>query len=115
VSRLTPEVYDHLEAMGDLLESGLRLACRTAGVAAQVQRVGSMISVFFTSQPVVDFAGAQTTNKALFGRVFHALLRRGIYLPPSALEAWFLNASHTEADIDATVLAFSEALCEVRG
>ena len=114
VSRLTPEVYDRLEELGDGLESGLKQACNTAGVPAQVQRVGSMVSVFFTDQPVKDFADAQTTDKALFGRLFHALLKRGVYLPPSALEAWFLNAAHTEADIDATVLAFAEALCEVK-
>ena len=69
-----------------------------------------MISVFFTSTPVTDFSSAQATNKALFGRLFHALLDKGVYLPPSALESWFLNASHSEDDIDKTIEAFANAL-----
>jgi glutamate-1-semialdehyde 2,1-aminomutase len=72
-----------------------------------------MISVFLTSTAVTDFATAQTTDKQLFSQLFHALLRRGVYLPPSALESWFLNASHTEADIDRTLEAFESALQEV--
>jgi glutamate-1-semialdehyde 2,1-aminomutase len=114
VSRLTEEVYDHLEEMGAHLQKGLELALETTGVAGQVQRVGSMISVFFTEMSVTDFDDAQTTDKALFGRLFHALLKRGVYLPPSALEAWFLNAAHDEALIDRTVDAFEDALREVR-
>ncbi len=114
LSRLTPSVYSHLELVGQRLEAGLRQAAVSAGVPAQVQRVGSMISVFFTESPVRDFEGAQGTDKALFGRLFHALLRRGVYLPPSALEAWFLNAAHTVETVDRTVEAFGAALREVR-
>lgn len=113
LSKLDDAVYTRLELLGARLELGLRMAAETVGVTAQVQRVGSMISVFFTDMPVVDFDDAQTTNKALFGRLFHALLARGVYLPPSALEAWFLNASHSEADIDTTVEAFEYGLREV--
>jgi glutamate-1-semialdehyde 2,1-aminomutase len=94
------------------LERGLRLAAEASGVKAQVQRVGSMISVFFTEMPVRDFADAQTTDKALFGRLYHGLLKRGVYLPPSALEAWFLTAAHSDEDIDRTVQAFEDALRE---
>lgn len=114
LTNLTPEVYERLEGLGERLQKGLKLATETAGVEAQVQRIGSMISVFFTEMPVRDFADAQTTDKALFGRLFHALLNRGVYLPPSALEAWFINAAHTEEEIDRTVEAFEEALQEVR-
>jgi len=111
--KLDDAAYSRLEILGARLELGLRMATEAAGVPAQVQRVGSMISVFFTDMPVADFDDAQTTNKALFGRLFHALLARGVYLPPSALEAWFLNASHSEADIDLTVEGFEFALREV--
>ncbi len=96
------------------MQRGLELAAEAADVPAQVQRVGSMISVFFTPMPVRDFDDASTTDKVLFGRLFHALLKRGVYLPPSALEAWFLNAAHTDDVIDRTVSAFEDALREVR-
>jgi glutamate-1-semialdehyde 2,1-aminomutase len=114
VSRLTDDVYRRLEAAGERLQHGLEMAAEAVGIPAQVQRVGSMISVFFTPMPVRDFDDAQTTDKALFGRLFHALLKRGVYLPPSALEAWFINASHTDEHIDRTVSAFEDALREVR-
>ncbi|MGV3618407.1 MAG: glutamate-1-semialdehyde 2,1-aminomutase [Fimbriimonas sp.] len=114
VSRLTDDVYLRLEAAGFRLQRGLEMALEATGVAGQVQRVGSMISVFFTEMPVRDFEDAETTDKALFGRLFHALLRRGVYLPPSALEAWFLNLGHDDATIDRTVDAFEDALREVR-
>ncbi len=113
VSRLDDAAYERLEAMGARLQKGLELALENVDVEGQVQRVGSMISVFFTPMPVRDFDDAQTTDKALFGRLFHALLKRGVYLPPSALEAWFLNLGHDEALIDRTVDAFEDALREV--
>jgi glutamate-1-semialdehyde 2,1-aminomutase len=114
LSALDAETYHELERLGARLEEGLSAAAQTACVSAQVQRVGSMISVFFTSSPVRNFDDAQTTEKSFFGRLFHALLRRGVYLPPSALEAWFLTAAHTDADIDRTAEAFAEALVEAR-
>ncbi|WP_025227049.1 glutamate-1-semialdehyde 2,1-aminomutase [Fimbriimonas ginsengisoli] len=112
LSELTDDAYVSLEATGERLQRGLILACEAARVPAQIQRVGSMISVFFTEMPVRDFADAQTTDRALFGKLFHGLLSRGVYLPPSALESWFLTTAHTDADIDLTVEAFEEALRE---
>lgn len=110
LSNLDADAYGHLEAVGSQLESGLKAACTDVGVPAQVQRVGSMISVFFTPKVVTDFETAQTTDKPLYAKLFHGLLDRGVYLPPSALEAWFLTTSHTPDDIDQTVVAFQEAL-----
>ena len=109
LQRLDADLYERLETLGARLQKGLETFD-----GLQVQRVGSMVSVFFTDAPVTDFEGAQQTDKALFGRLFHGLLRRGVYLPPSALEAWFLNAAHTERDVDRTVEAFGEALREAR-
>ena len=110
---LTPDTYAYLEALGARLEAGLNGASQSTGVPMQVQRVGSMISVFFAERPVRNFDDAQASEKARFGPLFHALLQRGVYLPPSALEAWFLNAAHTEADIDHTVEAFAAGLAEI--
>jgi glutamate-1-semialdehyde 2,1-aminomutase len=110
LSRLSLEAYEELESLGARLENGLRAVLT---VPAQVQRCGSMISVFFTAEPVQDFDGADKTDRKLYGRLFHALLKRGIYLPPSALESWFFTLSHSESDIDFTVEQFGAALKEV--
>lgn len=107
------EQYGHLEAMGKYLASGLEQALAAANVPAQVQRVGSMLSIYFAEDPVTNFVEAKASDTAFFGTLFHALLKRGIYLPPSALEAWFLNVAHSRQDIDQTVEAFSQALKEV--
>ena len=110
LSQIDDSTYAKLESIGSRLESGLAQAASAMDVAAQVQRVGSMISVFFNERPVIDFDDAGRSDKALFGRVFHSMLNRGFYLPPSALESWFLTASHTESDIDRTVEAFAASL-----
>jgi glutamate-1-semialdehyde 2,1-aminomutase len=113
LTHLGDDQYGQLEQLGARLETGLRQVSSAAGVNAQVQRVGSMISVFFTDVPVHDFDEASATDKPLFGRLFHAMLDKGFYLPPSALEAWFFTTSHTEEDIDRTVEAFGASLKEV--
>lgn len=112
LSNLTEESYERLERSGDRLQRGLAEAARALHVPAQVQRVGSMISVFFTDGPVENFEQANLTHKQLFARVFHAMLDRGFYLPPSGLEAWFLTLAHTDEQIDRTVDAFAESLRE---
>ncbi|HWA82569.1 MAG TPA: glutamate-1-semialdehyde 2,1-aminomutase, partial [Fimbriimonadaceae bacterium] len=106
---LGAEQYSQLEETSARLEAGLR----QAAPKAQVQRVGSMISVFFAAEPVTNFAEAKASDTAFFAKLFHALLRRGVYLPPSALEAWFLNLAHTPEDVDRTVEAFAAAMAEV--
>jgi glutamate-1-semialdehyde 2,1-aminomutase len=113
LQQLTPEAYDQLESIGSRLEEGLKVVFLAKGCRAFVQRVGSMISVFFTESTVQNFSEANVTDKALYGKLFHALLKRGVYLPPSALESWFINLAHSEADIDKTVNAFNDALTEV--
>ena len=113
LDNMTDERYGHLEAISSRLASGLDSVFQQAQVNAQVQRVGSMISVYFADQPVTNFAEAKASDTAFFGRLFHALLARGVYLPPSALEAWFLNCSHSAEDVDRTIDAFAAALAEV--
>ena len=99
----TGDLYDILEARGAQLERGLLEAAQAAGVTVQVNRVGSMITVFFTDRPVTDFESASTTDTALFAKWFHGLLERGVYWPPSAFEAAFLAYAHSVQDIDAVL------------
>jgi len=110
---LDRKAYDDLEATASALEDGLRRIFGSGRVVATVQRVGSMLSVFFCEGEVWSFEDAQRTDKELYGRLFHALLGRGVYLPPSALEAWFLTLSHTRGDVERVLAAFDEALREV--
>ncbi len=104
------EAYARLEALAAPLAAGLAEAAAAAGVPAHVARVGSMLTLFFTDRPVVDYDTARTADTARYARFFHAMLERGIYLPPSQFEVWFVSLAHTEADIEATVAAARAAL-----
>ncbi len=101
--------YARLEALGARLAAGLQKAFADAGVAAQIPRVGSLLTVFFAEHPVRDFAGARAADHARYATFFHAMLRAGFALPPSGYEAWFLSTAHTEDDVDATAAAAAEA------
>ena len=109
LNTLTPDLYAHLESHGARLETGLREAAASAGVPARIYRIGSIISMFFTDQPVTDYETAKKSNTTRFGKFFHAMLERGIYLPPSQYEALFVSAAHSDADIDRTVEAAKES------
>jgi glutamate-1-semialdehyde 2,1-aminomutase len=102
--------YQQLEARGAQLEAGLLEALKGAGVAAQLQRVGSMWTLFFNAERVTDYASAKTSDTAAFARFFHAMLYRGVYLPPSQFEAAFISLAHTEENIAMTVWAARESL-----
>jgi glutamate-1-semialdehyde 2,1-aminomutase len=110
VRKLTPALYQRLETLGQRLEAGVTAALGKAALNAQFHRLGSAFTLFFTPDPVTDFASAKRCDMARFGRFFHALLDRGVYLVPAQLEAAFISAAHTEADIDSFVKAASEAL-----
>ncbi len=107
---LTPSVYTRLESLGARLEAGLSEALRETSTRGTVQRVGAMLTLFFAPGPVRCWTDAAGADTARFGRWFRALLAEGIYWPPSAFEAAFLSAAHTEADIDRTVEAAQKAL-----
>jgi len=104
-----PGTYEALEARSARLEEGLRRAARRAGATVTVNRVGSMITVFFCAGPVTDYATAKASDRERFARFFHAMLERGVYLPPAQFEAAFVSLAHGEAEIDATVAAAEEA------
>ncbi|MGQ9489053.1 MAG: glutamate-1-semialdehyde 2,1-aminomutase [Armatimonadota bacterium] len=109
---LDETAYEQLEARSGALQEAITQTTRKLGVPAQVNRVGSMLSVFFTDRSVTDTESALSTDRQLYARLFHALLRRGVFLPPSALEAWFVSTAHTDAHIERTARAFHAALKE---
>ena len=109
----THDLYQVLEARGAQLEQGLRQAASDAGVPVVINRVGSMITVFFTDAPVTDYASADRTDRESFRTWFHGMLKRGVYWPASPFEAAFLSYAHTEVDIGAMIAAARAAFQEV--
>jgi glutamate-1-semialdehyde 2,1-aminomutase len=107
---LDSDAYERLETLGTRLESGLRATLEELGVTAQLHRIGSMWTLFFCETPVTDYASAKNSDTQKFGRFFHAMLERGVYLPPSQFEAAFISLAHSENHIDNTVEAAREAL-----
>jgi glutamate-1-semialdehyde 2,1-aminomutase len=106
---LAPAAYERLEGLSARLAGGLAEAARGAGVDVQVNRVGSMLTVFFSGEPVFDAATARRCDVRRFGRFFHAMLERGVYLPPSQFEAAFVSLAHSEGDIELTLEAAKRA------
>ncbi|ANH37253.1 Glutamate-1-semialdehyde 2,1-aminomutase 2 [Nocardioides dokdonensis FR1436] len=105
----TPEVYDHLTRAGETIKAAAAEALTAAGVAHTIQSTGTMFSVFFAEGAVRDFDDASRTDTAAYGAFFHAMLERGVYLPPSAYEAWFLSAAHDERAVQTVLDALPEA------
>jgi len=101
--------YAKLNGLAGYLVEGLRKAAERAGCPVQVNQLGSMFTVFFTSSPVTDFRSAKTADTERFRRFFHAMLERGIYLAPSQFEACFVSLAHTRRDLDATIRAAQSA------
>ena len=108
-----PAIYTELDEKGSYLRDGLHGVLKKFDAPFIINQMGSMISVHFSAQPVVDFAAAAAANNALFNKFFHAMLKRGIYLPPSAFESWFLNNALSYEDLDATIKAAEESMHEI--
>jgi glutamate-1-semialdehyde 2,1-aminomutase len=113
LDRLKPRLYTDLAALGRRLASGLADAARAAGIALQVNAMGSVLTPFFAAGPVHDYASATAANTELYGRFFRGMLTRGIYPPPSQFEAWFLSAAHTARHVDVTIAAARAAMKEL--
>ena len=107
---LSEGLYRHLARLGSRLTAGLADAAREAGVAVQVNAFGSLLTPFFTTQPVRDYQSALTADTVAYGRFFRAMLEGGVYPPPSQFEAWFLSAAHSEKDVDKTIKAARKAM-----
>ena len=105
-----PGVYDGLEATAARLADGLREAFAEAEVPFAINRVGSMMTLFFSDSDVTGWASVSASDKDAFGRFFHRMIEEGVYLPPSPFEAMFVSTAHMDADIDTTNEAARRAL-----
>ncbi len=108
-----PSLYKELDDKTEYLQKGLDQVLNDWGLPYVINRFGSMISVHFSDHPVTDFATAASANNELFKKYFHAMLSRGVYLPPSAFESWFLNNALSYADLDETIRKTKESLEEL--
>jgi glutamate-1-semialdehyde 2,1-aminomutase len=109
LSLLDTGAYRHLDALAAALCDGLAEAFERASLPATVQRAGNLFSVFMTDRPVADYQAARSQDVGAYARFFHAMLERGVYLPPSAFEAWFVSTVHGEAEVDRVLTAAGEA------
>jgi len=110
-----PEVYAELEQRSDDLAAGVAAAAKEAGVPVFQTRVGSMGCVFFSAEPVTDYAGAARCDTRAYAQYFHAMLDRGVYLAPSQFECYFVSVAHTPEHVERTVEAAREAFAVVAG
>jgi glutamate-1-semialdehyde 2,1-aminomutase len=113
LGRLSSRTYRTLSTLGAQLAEGFAAAARDADVPLQVNGIGSVLTPFFTSEPVTDYDSALKANTTAYGTFFRGMLDRGIYPPPSQFEAWFISAAHTAADINRTIRAARETMMEM--
>jgi len=109
LSLLDGAAYAHLDAIAEALADGVQAAFDTAGLDARVQRAGNLFSVFLMAGEVRDYADAKRQDTAAYARFFHAMLDRGVYLPPSAFEAWFVSITHTPEHVERILAAARES------
>jgi glutamate-1-semialdehyde 2,1-aminomutase len=105
-----PEVYDILEEKSKYLEMGMRENLKKLEKNYALNRVASMMAMFFTEKPVTDYEGAVSSDTGLYGKYFHEMLKRGIYLAPAQFEAMFVSTAHTKDDLDKTIKAHYESI-----
>lgn len=108
--RNNPAIYDQLEEKSSALKKGMETVFSDHNIPTDTTRVGSMIGVFYTEKKVHSFKGANTTDKEYFGKLFHEMLKRGVYLPPSPFEAFFLSNALTHNDVEHITGALDEAV-----
>ena len=108
-----PKIYTELEQKTQYLKDGLHQVLSASGLPFTINQFGSMISVHFSAHEVTDFTSAASANIELFKKYFHAMLNRGVYLPPSAYESWFLNDALTKEDLDHIILVTKESVNEI--
>jgi glutamate-1-semialdehyde 2,1-aminomutase len=105
-----PDIYKELEEKSSYLETGFKENLMSLGKNYAMNRVGSMMCMFFTEETVDDFQSAIKSDTVLYGKYFHEMLKRGIYLAPAQFEALFVSTAHTKEDLDKTIRAHKESL-----
>src|ERR1700693_4118437 len=105
-----PGLYERIDTLAKKLVAGLKGALAKAGIAAQVNSIGSLSTIFFAPQPVTNYSSAKASDTKMYARFFREMLDRGIFLAPPHSEAAFVSAPHTESDIDKTISAAHEVL-----
>lgn len=110
VLKSNPNIYHELDQKTGYLKDGLEKALNAWGKPFVINQLGSMISVHFSANPINNFNDAAQANNELFKKYFHAMLGKGIYLPPSPFESWFLNNALTQEDLDETISATAACL-----
>ena len=113
-----PGTYEALEKSSEKLADGLTAAAAAAGVPVAINRVGSMIGLFFVREPghkVTNFTEATSGDTAAFARFFHAMLNEGVYLAPSMFEGIFVGTAHSDEAIDQTIAAAGKAFMAAKG
>jgi glutamate-1-semialdehyde 2,1-aminomutase len=103
-----PGAYQALESKGQRLADGLNSVIRDYAIRATVNRVGSMLTLFFGVDSVASVDDARRCDRQKYAKFFHAMLKHGIYLPPAPFEAWFISLAHSNGDLDRTISAFTE-------
>jgi glutamate-1-semialdehyde 2,1-aminomutase len=107
------DVYPHLESKAARLEEGIADAASRTGMPVHISRIGSLLTAFFTAEPVMDYESAKSADTERFGEFFRGLLERGIYWPPSQFEAAFVSLAHSDDDIETTIEAMNQALVDL--
>ena len=105
-----PEIFTSLDTKTEALHHGMEAVLKKKGIPYQINRLGSMLSLHFTENPVLDFKTAALGNNDYFKKYFHGMLSKGVYLPPSAFESYFLNDALSNDDIQKTITAFSTVM-----
>ena len=105
-----PAAYDRLERLGALFQRGITEAAAAAGIPVAVNRVGSMLTAFFSDGPVTDYLSARRADTARYARFFHGMLERGVFLAPSQFEAAFVSLAHSEQDLETAARACRETM-----
>jgi glutamate-1-semialdehyde 2,1-aminomutase len=108
-----PNIYNKLEEKSSYLEAGIKENLKQINKKLTLNRVGSMLTLFFTKEEVKDFNSAVKSDAKLYGKYFHEMLQRGVYLPPAQFEAFFVSSAHSKEDLDKTIKANYEALRKV--
>jgi glutamate-1-semialdehyde 2,1-aminomutase len=109
LENLSRQLYRHLSNLGAMMAAGLADAARAANIPLQINGFGSLLTPFFTSVPVRDYLSAAASDTVRYAAFFRAMLARGVYIPPSQFEAWFLSGAHSERDVTRTLAAARDA------